>query len=108
MTGKMAIIGKGDGIIAFASGGIKPFSVENIEKANELINKLAKEYQIIFVTDDIAEQIKETIDKYLTKPYPIIISVPSANGSSGYGMERIKSAMEKALGVDILFSDKKD
>ncbi|MBQ0099431.1 MAG: V-type ATP synthase subunit F, partial [Firmicutes bacterium] len=54
--------------------------------------------------DVIAKEIDETIKKYLISPYPIILSVPSGKGSNGYGMEMIKGAMEKALGVDILFN----
>jgi hypothetical protein len=33
-----------------------------------------------------------------------VVSIPSAAGSQGYGMEVLKSAMERALGVDILFN----
>ena len=46
----------------------------------------------------------EIIKRYLNSAYPVIISVPSKNGSNGYGMESIKATMEKALGVDILFN----
>ena len=35
-------------------------------------------------------------------PYPVILSVPSKNGSTGYGAEMLKEATERALGVNIL------
>lgn len=104
----MAIIGDGDSVLAFASGGVKAFPVSNVEKAQETLKQLAKEYQIVFITDDLAKQMDGLISKYLTKAYPIILSVPSKSGSNGYGAEGLKKAMEKALGVDILFTDKKD
>ncbi len=106
MNGKMAIIGDGDSVIAFSAVGIVPFPVINKEEAEKTVKKLAKEYKIIFITDNLAIQIDELIKKYVTSSYPIIISVPSGEGSNGYGNAVLKNAMEKALGVDILFNVK--
>lgn len=104
MKGKMAIIGDGDSVLAFSAVGIEAFPVSGAEQAKDLLKRLAKEYRIIFITDAIAEEIDETVKKYLTSPYPVILSVPSKDGSNGYGMKGLKRAMEKALGVDILFN----
>lgn len=104
MKGKMAIIGDGDSVLAFKAGGVDAYPVTNSLNARELLKEIAKKYQIIFITDVIAKEIDDVIKKYLISPYPIILSVPSGKGSNGYGMEGIKSAMEKALGVDILFN----
>lgn len=100
----MAIIGDGDSALAFSAVGVDAFSVSNAEDASEKLKKLAKDYRIIFITDVIAVQIDLVIKKYLNSPYPIILSVPSKAGSNGYGMNTLKSAMDKALGVDILFN----
>ena len=104
MSDKMAIIGDGDSVIAFKAVGVDAFGVTNREEVGELIKKLAKEYRIIFITDALAKQNESIIDKYLSMPYPIIIPVPSKDGSNGYGFEQMKKAMDKALGVDILFT----
>ena len=104
MKGKMAIIGDGDSVLAFTAGGVDAYTATDAEHAENLIKKLAKTYQVIFITDVLAKQIDEVIQRYLSSTYPIILSVPSKDGSNGYGMDKIKSAMEKALGVDILFS----
>ena len=66
--------------------------------------KIAKEYQIIFLTEELARPLSEFLKRFDEEPYPVILSIPSATGSSGYGMEILKSAMERALGVDILFN----
>lgn len=34
----------------------------------------------------------------------MILAIPSGKGSTGYGDELLKRAMERALGVDILFN----
>ncbi len=106
MQGKMAIIGDGDSILAFKSVGIEAFSVVNHEEAEKLIKTLAKDYKIIFITERLAKESDETIKKYAETPYPIILPVPDKKGSDGYGMENLKRAMDKALGVDILFNGK--
>ncbi|MBE7062055.1 MAG: V-type ATP synthase subunit F [Clostridiales bacterium] len=105
MKGKMAIIGDGDSVLAFTACGVDAYSVENFVDAEETLKKLAKEYQIIFITDVIAKEIDAVIKRYTSSTFPIILSLPSKEGSNGYGMDGIKSAMEKALGVDILFGD---
>ena len=104
MKGKIAIIGDGDSVLAFKAVGIDAYPVSDGAQAGEILKKLAKSYAIIFVTDVIAKQIDEIINRYVASTYPIIMSVPSKSGSNGYGMEKIKQAMEKALGVDILFN----
>jgi V/A-type H+-transporting ATPase subunit F len=38
-------------------------------------------------------------------PLPAITVIPSSKGSRGYGMANIKSAVERAVGADILFKD---
>ena len=104
MKGKMAIIGSDDSVFAFKAVGVDAYSAFSPESAESLLKKIAKEYQIIFITDVLAKGMEEIIKRYLNSAYPVIISVPSKNGSNGYGMESIKAIMEKALGVDILFN----
>ena len=103
MKGKMAIIGDGDSVLAFVAGGVDAYSATDADTAENLIKKLAKEYQIIFITDVLAKLVDDIIKRYTTSTYPIILPVPSKNGSNGYGVENIKRAMDRALGVDILF-----
>ncbi|MBE7090220.1 MAG: V-type ATP synthase subunit F [Clostridiales bacterium] len=104
MKDKMAILGGGDGVLAFTAVGVDAYPVTDVEKAEELLKRLAKDYRVIFVTEELAIKLDEVISRYLAVPYPIILSVPGKDGSNGYGMEGIKKAMEKALGVDILFN----
>ena len=107
MKGKMAIIGDGDSVLAFVAGGVDAYSATDADTAENLIKKLAKEYQIIFITDVLAKLVDDIIKRYTTSTYPIILPVPSKNGSNGYGVENIKRAMDRALGVDILFNNEK-
>lgn len=103
----MAIIGDGDGVLAFRAVGVDAFPVKDVKSAEEQLKALAKNYKIIFVTEDVASALDPIIQKYLSDAYPIIIPVPGSKGSNGYGMEGIKRAMDKALGVDIFIDEKK-
>ena len=103
MTGKTAIVGNGDGIMVFKAAGVATFPAENEKKARDILRKIAKEYQIIFLTEDFAKPLTEFLKRFDEAPYPVVVSIPSGE-SEGYGMEVLKSAMERALGVDILFN----
>lgn len=103
MLGKMAVIGDGDSVLAFKAGGIDAYGSENADMARSILKQIAKNYQIIFITDTLAKEIDDTIKNYVDSPYPIILPVPSKAGSNGYGMEGLKKEMERSLGVDILF-----
>ncbi len=105
MTGKIAIIGDGDSIMVFRAAGVATFPAENEVKAREVLRKVAKDYQIIFLTEELAKPLTEFLKRFDEEPYPVILSVPSKNGSTGHGTELLKSAMERALGVDILFNN---
>ncbi|MBR2647038.1 MAG: V-type ATP synthase subunit F [Clostridia bacterium] len=102
MTGKMAIVGNGDEIMVFKAAGLATFPAEDEKKARETLRKIAKEYQVIFLTEDLAKPLTEFLKRFDEEPYPVVVSIPSGN-SEGYGIEVLKMAMERALGVDILF-----
>ena len=102
MTGKMAIVGNGDSIMVFKAAGVATFPAEDEKKARDTLRKIAKEYQIIFLTEELARVLKDFLKRFDEEPYPVVVSIPSGN-SDGYGMEVLKTAMERALGVDILF-----
>lgn len=105
MKGKIAIIGDGDSILVFKSVGVTPFAVSDEKDAERILGEIEKDYEIIFITDDIAKGIDAKIKKYTARSYPIIVSVPSKDGSNGYGEKNLIDAMQKALGINI-FADR--
>lgn len=99
---KIAIIGDKDSILAFKAIGVEVFPIKNAFDASETLKKLARDYAIIFITEEIAESISEVVMRYKTRPYPAVIPIPGASGSTGYGMLGIHKDVEKAIGTDIL------
>ena len=105
MNGKIAIVGDGDSITVFKAAGVATFPAENEGKAREVLRKIAGEYRIIFLTEELARPLTEFLKRFDEEPYPVVLSIPSKNGNTGHGTELLKSAMERALGVDILFNN---
>ena len=102
MLGKTAIVGDGDSITVFKAAGVDAFPAEDEKQAREIVRKIARDYNIIFLTEEFARPLADFLKRFDETPYPVVLSVPSKNGSTGYGAEALKQASERALGVNIL------
>lgn len=103
---KIAVIGDKDSILGFKSLGLDVFFASNAEVTTENIIKCADEgYSVIFITEQAASEVKNTIDKYKAVPFPAIILIPNNKGTLGMGLASIRENVEKAVGADI-FSGK--
>jgi V/A-type H+-transporting ATPase subunit F len=100
---KIAVIGDKDSVLAFKAIGVDVFAVYSDEDARETLRKQARNYKVIFITEDIAEKISDIVNRYKSTAYPIVLPIPGSQGTTGYGMNSIKKDVEKAIGVDILF-----
>lgn len=104
---KIAVIGDKDSVLAFKALGVDVFGAKNFFEAQETLKKLARTYSIILITEDIAEAIPDIVARYKTRAYPAVIPIPSASGTTGFGMRGLSKDVEKAIGADILFKDNK-
>lgn len=102
---KVAVLGNGDLVLAFKAIGMDIFNADNAHDASEQLKLLARNYSVIFITEDLCQLIEDSIAKYKTKAYPAIIPIPSSSGATGYGVNSIKKDVERAVGTDILFKD---
>ena len=101
----IAVIGDKDSVICFKAFGMDVYSVSEYEpdENRKLIDKLAREgCGLIFITEQIAQPLNETIDRYNKEMTPAIILIPSSAGSLGIGLGRIRKNVEKAVGMNIL------
>jgi len=100
---KIGVVGDKDSILAFKALGIDVYPVVGPEEGKRTIDKMAAEkYAIIFVTEQIAKDLEETIERYNRELIPAVILIPSNQGSLNIGMKRINDNVEKAVGVNIL------
>lgn len=104
---KIGVIGDRDSILGFKTLGLDIFPVTDAEQAGRLVHRLAGEgYAVIFMTEAVAKDLEETIERYKTVPYPAIIMIPSNQGTTGLGIQGVKDSVEKAIGADILFGER--
>lgn len=105
MYNRIGVIGDKDSVLAFKAVGVEVFDATSAEEARELILELSKlDFAVLFITEDLACQIQDTLTKAKSKPYPAIVPIPSGSGSTGFGMYGLKKDVEKAIGTDILFN----
>lgn len=103
MYKKIGVVGDKDSVLSFKAIGIDVFPVVEADEARRTIDKLAMEgYAVIFVTEQVAQNIDETIERYNKMITPAVILIPSNQGSLNIGMKRIQENVEKAVGVNIL------
>lgn len=102
---KIGVVGDKDSILFFKAIGMDVYPVMEAETEDnrKLIDRLAREgYGIIFITEQIAQTVSETIDRYNNQPIPGIILIPSNQGSQGVGLARVRENVERAVGMNIL------
>lgn len=100
---KIGVIGEGDGILGFLAAGFSVYPVSSAEEAAKTLHALAKEkFAVLFITEELAENIKADIEKYRTCPLPAVVLIPSRDGTAGAGMANIRESVIRAVGADIL------
>ncbi|KXT77549.1 V-type ATP synthase subunit F [Streptococcus sp. DD11] len=100
---QIAVVGSRDAILPFKLIGFQTFPVSQSQEAVKALRQLARDrFGIIYLTEDIAAQIPETLAYYDKQELPAITLIPTHRGSSGLGRQRIRDNVEKAVGQDIL------
>ena len=103
MHKKICVVGDKDSVLAFKALGIDVFPVIESDEARKAVDSCARNnYAVIFVTEQVAQNIEETIARYNEQMLPAVILIPSNQGSLNIGLKRISDSVEKAVGVNIL------
>lgn len=100
----IAVLGDRESVLCFRAVGVDVFEATTQDEALKTLKQLARSYQIIYITEQLAILVEDLIARYKVKPYPIVIPIPSSKGNLGVGMNGIKKDVEKAIGTDILFN----
>lgn len=100
---KIAVMGDQDSVLGFKALGLEVCPVATAEEGRVALHRMAKEdYAIIYMTEQLAAQLPGEIARYKDALTPAIILIPGKEGSLGIGMANVKSAVERAVGADIL------
>lgn len=100
---KIAVVGGKDSVLGFKALGLDTHPVESVDEARKTVHTLAKENcAIIYLTEQLAAQMKDVLERYKDALTPAIILIPGKEGPLGIGMANVKTAVERAVGADIL------
>ena len=100
---KIAVVGDKDSVLGFKALGLDVRPVESVDEAKRTVHELARDNcAIIYLTEQLAAQMQPEIERYKDALTPAIILIPGKEGSLGIGKRSIQSAIERAVGADIL------
>ena len=105
---KIAVLGDRDSIYGFAALGLSVFPAEDGAQGARMFRRLSEQegedrYAVIDLTESLAAELSEEIEKCRGRRFPAVIPIPSKDGTLGIGMQNVRSAVERAVGADILF-----
>ncbi len=81
---KIGVLGKKESVICFMSSGFEVCEAGNKTEASEGLEKLIElECAVIFVTDELADELAWECEKYKKVPVPAIIKIPSVHSVEG-------------------------
>ena len=84
---RIAVVGDRDSVLGFQALGLSAFPAH---------------YAVIYLTETLAAQMPGDVARYQDALAPAVILIPGKEGSLGIGLANIKSAVERAVGADIL------
>lgn len=102
-SSKIAVVGDFDTVSIFKSVGVTVYPVDEGKSEDEVVEQVFQEdYQIIFLTERLAEKYSSLVDKTDSETFPMIVLIPDQKGSTGLAFRRIRETVKKAIGADIL------
>lgn len=102
---KIAVFGDTESIKGFAAVGLDIFPCDSEKAAPSRFKNICDAgYGVIYVTEHLVPFLQKEIaacDKKLT---PSVVPIVGVSGNNGVGAKRLKNAVEKAVGSDIIFN----
>lgn len=102
---KLCVLGDSESIKGFGALGLETFICEDEASAEEVFKKVTAEgYGVIFITEHLCLLLEKEIEKADRQIDTNIIPIPGVSKNNGLGTQRLKAAVEKAVGSDIIFN----
>jgi V/A-type H+-transporting ATPase subunit F len=103
---KIGVIGERDSVLGFKAVGFDVFEAQSAAEAEKALHEAAaRDYAVIYMTEQTAVDVVDAIDRYKDARLPAIILIPGNSGATGLGMMNVRKSVEKAIGADILFNN---
>lgn len=108
MDYRIGIIGNRSIIQSFKLFGIEIFPINSLEEGRAVIKKISQDnFAVLFITEDWMEKLDQDLTELKQKSIPAVVSLPTHLSQNDYGVKELKKTIERAVGSDILFKDKK-
>ncbi len=103
---KVAVLGDTESVKGFAAVGLSIFSCDDPAQAVPTFRNLVAngQYGVIFITEELAVPLEREIKKLENAMLPAVIPIPGVKGNTGIGVQRLRDAVERAVGSDIIFN----
>ena len=91
--------------MGFKALGLETYPAANAQEATQILRRLTRERDdvaIIYIEENLAAQLNHEIDRFKDSPSPAIILIPGREGSLGLGLNALRSAVDRAVGTNIL------
>ncbi len=100
----IAVLGEERNILGFKPFGVDVYLFHETGKsADEWFKEILKnKYDLIIVTESIAEKIKDQIDELWEKELPVILTIRGLGESARTSFDRLRKLVIKAVGADLL------
>ncbi len=99
---KMAVIGDRESILGFKALGLETVVPDSISSARSSLAGMARDdYAIVFITEALAMELSDELQKYSSSATPAVILIPGKEGSMGIARAALKEYVERAVGADI-------
>lgn len=102
---KICVLGDSESIKGFAALGLEVFICEDQNTAENVFKKVSSEgYGVIYITEKLCQVLEKDIEKTDRQIGVNVVPIPGVTGNNGIGIARLKAAVEKAVGSDIIFN----
>lgn len=104
-TYEIAVIGDSGSIAGFGGLGLRTFPVTIDTDPNSLLRGLITrdEFAIIYLTEQVAEQVQDLISELGDNYMPALITIPSASSTTeGSSLQHLQRMVMTAIGIDVI------
>ena len=100
---RMGAVGEEDVILALRAVGAVTAKAVTPYEVQSAIHRLHRQgIPLIFITERAARMAPEVMERYEQSPDLALIPIPGVHGTDGFGAQRVRDRVIKAIGADIL------
>ncbi len=95
------VIGDEDTVLGFSLVGVSGIVAATADEAKGAWDKALedKAHGVIIITEDAADLIRDTVDRYLfSESFPLVVEIPARSGKRGPDLREL---VNQAIGVSI-------